>query len=57
MRASTFGNDPYCGKPGSDSWSMMMVIRGSPLRTFGNGLGETGHEIAHRKALHRHRGA
>jgi hypothetical protein len=35
----------------------MMVIRGSPLRTFGNGLGETGHEIAHRKALHRHLGA
>ena len=27
--------------------------RGSPPRTFGNGLGDKGHEIIHRQALHR----
>jgi hypothetical protein len=33
----------------------MVVIRGSPLRTLGNNLGEKGNEIIHRKALHHHR--
>ena len=29
------------------------MIRGSPPRTFENGLGDKGHEIIHREALHR----
>jgi hypothetical protein len=50
-REGVFGVQCDTMKDKRTQWGILIMSQGSPRRTFGNGLGDKGHEIIHREAL------